>query len=257
VSGTAAARPVFDALYLEAERARWKLADLRWEQIEREHVTPELVQLVRDIAESEATTFSATQRFLQDFADDVELTNWISVWFYEETKHPHVLFTWLDAVGAGRGNADMRRARVTAPFMKSRMGTLVTNIISEIVASSRYMNLSTRTPEPVLAQIATRLAADEARHAASFYTFAHRRIAAASDPDAERRDALKVVYLWINESERVHHPVNLFATTQASAAAVAAVRSRVIRTIGLLVGAPLRDAADVMSELKGGSNGSS
>lgn len=251
------ARPIFADLYVEAERARWKLDDLPWSAIDRAKVTPELVQLVRDIAESEATTFSATQRFLQDFADDVELTNWISVWFYEETKHPHVLLTWVNAVDDGRGAPDMRRARVTAPFMKSRMGTLVTNIISEIVASSRYMNLSANAPEPVLAQIATRLAADEARHAASFYTFAHRRIAVAADADAERRDALKVLYLWINESERVHHPVNLFATTQASAAAVAAVRSRVIRTIGLLVGAPLRDAGDVMSELKGGSHGSS
>jgi hypothetical protein len=248
---------IFDNLYLEAERARWKLGDLPWNRLERDKVTPELVQLVRDIAESEATTFSATQRFLQDFADDVELTNWISVWFYEETKHPHVLLTWLDAVGAGRGDADMRRARVTAPFMKSRMGTLVTNIISEIVASTRYMSFSSQSPEPVLAEIAAKLAADEARHAASFYTFANRRIATARDADAERRDALKVLYLWINESERVHHPVNLFATTQASAAAQAALRSRVIRTIGLLVGAPLCDAADVMRELKGGSNGSS
>lgn len=253
----AEARPIFADLYVEAERARWKLEDLPWSSIERDKVTPELVQLVRDIAESEATTFSATQRFLQDFADDVELTNWISVWFYEETKHPHVLLAWALAVGDRRGAPDMRRARVTAPFMKSRMGTLVTNIISEIVASSRYMNLSAHAPEPVLAQIATRLAADEARHAASFYTFAHRRLAAATDAEAERRDALKVLYLWINESERVHHPVNLFATTQASAAAVAALRSRVIRTIGLLVGAPLRDAGDVMRELKGGSNGSS
>jgi len=254
------ARPIFADLYACAERARWKLEDLPWGSIQRDKVTPELVQLVAAIAESEATTFSATQRFLQDFSNDVELTNWISVWFYEETKHPHVLLTWLDAVGAGEAAPEMhamRRARVTAPFMKSRMGTLVTNIISEIVASSRYMNLSTTAPEPVLSQIGKNLAADEARHAASFYTFAHRRLATATDVEAERRDALKVLYLWINESERVHHPVNLFSTTQASAAAKAAVQSRVIRTIGLLVGAPLRDAGDVMSQLKGGSNGSS
>lgn len=246
-----AARPVFADLYAEAEQARWKLTDLPWQSLDRTKVTSELVQLVRDIAQSEATTFSATQRFLQDFADDVELTNWISVWFYEETKHPHVLAMWLRALGEEVAATDMRRARVTAPFMKSRTGTLVTNVISEIVASARYANLAERTQEPLLSKIAWCLAADEARHAASFYTFALRRISGAADPDAERRDALKVLYLWINESERVRHPVSLFGSTHAGAA------SRVVRTIGLLVGAPLRDAADVIERLKGEKHGTS
>ena len=159
---------MFAQLYAEAEQARWKLEELPWQTVDRAKVSPELIALVHDIAESEATTFSATQRFLQDFADDVELTNWIAVWFYEETKHPHVLLRWLAVLGEDHPSERMRRARVTAPFMKSRMGTLVTNIISEIVASARYMNLAERSPEPVLAQIATCLAGDEARHAASF-----------------------------------------------------------------------------------------
>lgn len=246
-----AARPLFQDLYVEAERARWQLSELPWDVLDRSKVTPELVQLVHGIAQSEATTFSATQRFLQDFADDVELTNWISVWFYEETKHPHVLATWLRALGEDVAASDIRRARVTAPFMKSRTGTLVTNVISEIVASARYANLGERTQEPLLSKIAWCLAADEARHAASFYTFAQRRIETSADPDAERRDALKVLYLWINESERIRHPVSLFGSTHASAA------SRVVRTIGYLVGAPLRDAADVIERLKGEKHGTS
>jgi hypothetical protein len=53
------------------------------------------------------------------------------------------------------------RGRATAPFMKSRMGTLVTNIVSEMVASSGYVRLHQRSPEPVLALIARNLAADE------------------------------------------------------------------------------------------------
>ncbi len=248
---------MFAQLYAEAEQARWKLEELPWQSVDRARVSPELVALVHDIAESEATTFSATQRFLQDFADDVEMTNWIAVWFYEETKHPHVLLRWLAALGEDHSADRMRRARVTAPFMKSRMGTLVTNIISEIVASARYMNLAERSPEPVLGQIATCLAGDEARHAASFYRFAHRRLATSSEADVERRDALKVLYMWINASDRVHHPVNLFGSSSASAAAQAAVKSRVLRTIGLLVGVPLRSESDVLEQLKGGSNGPS
>ena len=254
---TAAARDVFRDLFAEAERARWTLEDVPWHAVQKDLASPELAQLVRQIAASEATTFSATQRFLQDFADDVELTNWIAIWFYEETKHPYVMLRWLAALGESHDADLMRRARVTAPFMKSRMATLTSNIISEIVASARYMNLSERSPEPVLSQIARHLAGDEARHAASFFTFARRRLDDSKQPDVERRDAVKVLYLWLNEGDQVRHPVNLFRSTQASAAAINAVQSRVIRTIGLLVGAPLRNAEDVMDWLKGDRNGTS
>lgn len=249
----------FARLFGEAERVRWSLEALPWDRIDRARVTPELVELVREIAASEATTFSATQRFLHDFADDVELTNWIAVWFYEETKHPYVLMRWLEALGENQGTEAMRRARVTAPFLKSRMAMLASNIISEIVASTRYANLAERSPEPVLGEIAKNLASDEARHAASFYTFARQRIDQASEPDVERRDALKVLYLWLQEGDGVRHPVNLFRSTQTSAAAISAMQSRVIHTIGLLVDAraPLRTAEDVMARLKGGTHGTS
>jgi hypothetical protein len=239
--------PVFARLFDDAERARWRMEDVPWASLDRAAVTPDLVQLVRDIAASEATTFSATQRFLADFADDVDFTSWLAVWFYEETKHPQVLMRWLAQLGEHCDDDAIRRARVTAPFMKSRMGTLVTNIISEVVASSRYMNLSRNSPEPVLAGIAARLGADEARHAASFFTFARKRLAAASDATTERRDALKVVYLWANETERVQHPVSMFRGGEAG---LKAVKSRVIRMIGLLIGAQLRSVEDIVGLLK-------
>ena len=248
---------VFTGLFREAERVRWSLEDLPWHTVDRDRVTPELLQLVREIAASEATTFSATQRFLQDFADDVEFTNWMAVWFYEETKHPYVLVRWLRALGEDQDAELMRRARVTSPFMKSRMATLTSNIISEMVASARYMSLSERSPEPVLSLIAQRLASDEARHAASFFTFARKRLDASPQADVERRDALKVLYLWLQEGDGVRHPVNLFRSTQASAAAISAAQSRVVRTIGLLVDAPLRNASDVMARLKGDMHGTS
>jgi hypothetical protein len=242
----------FARLFDEAERARWRISDLPWSSMRRDRVTPELVELVREIAASEATTFSATQRFLHEFADDVELTNWIAVWFYEETKHPEVLSRWLAEVGTSIDDRAMRRARVTAPFMRSRMGTLVTNIISEMVASSRYMGLATRSPEPLLARVAEHLAGDEARHAASFFTFARERLARSEDREQEVRDALKVVHLWAADGAHVQHPVNLF---KGAPLGFEVVRNRVIRMIGLLVGIALKTPGDVLDQLKASTQG--
>lgn len=240
---------VFSRLFDQAELARWKIEDVPWGSLDRTKVTPELIQLVREIVAAEATTFSATQRFLQEFTDDLDFTNWISVWFYEETKHPHVLLRWLAELGEHCDDAFLRRARVTVPFMKSRMATLVTNIVSEMVASARYMSLRAGSPEPVLGQIAARLAGDEARHAASFFLFAQRRLATSGNPDAERRDALKVLYLWSKENAQVHHPVNLFKSA-SSAQTLEATQGRIYRMVGYLIGSPLRSVDDVVSRLR-------
>ena len=238
--------PVFPRLFDEAERARWRMDELPWQSLRVDAVTPELLALVREIVISEATTFSATQRFLQEFADDVDFTSWISVWFYEETKHPQVLLRWLSRFGMGVDEPTLRRARVTAPFMKSKVATLVTNIISETLAAARYMALHERCAEPLLAAIAGRLAGDEARHAASFFTFARARLACSRNADQDRRDALKVLHLWSSDRSHVTHPVNLFD----GALGFEAVRSRIFRLIGLLVGAELRTADDVVRELR-------
>ena len=32
-------------------------------------------------------------------ADDVDFTEWVSIWFYEETKHPDALLRWLGSFG--------------------------------------------------------------------------------------------------------------------------------------------------------------
>ncbi|HKE15333.1 MAG TPA: hypothetical protein VKB80_10730, partial [Kofleriaceae bacterium] len=197
-------------LYAEAERVRWEMEAIPWARLDRERATPGLCALVREIAYSELTTTTATRRFLTEFSDDADFTQWISVWFYEESKHPQVLLRWLHEVGVAVDAEFVLRGRATAPFMKSRMGTFATNIVSEMVASSAYASLHRNSPEPLLAIIARLLSADEARHAASFYAYARRHLERSRDPEADRRDALKVLYLWFQGNDRVSHPVNEF-----------------------------------------------
>jgi hypothetical protein len=254
---------IYYRLFDEAERVRWRMVDVPWQAIEPDKVTPGLVALAREAALAELTTFSATRFFLQDFADDVDLSQWMSVWFYEETKHPQVLMRWLSHFAETCDSRSVLRGRVTAPFMKSRFGTLVTNIISELVASTSYLRLHRSSAEPVLAHIAKNLAGDEARHASSFYAYARKMLERSSTPDALRLDGLKVLYMWFAENDRVSHPVNEFhgrasqrEATQDTASemniGVEPVHDRAFRMIGQLLGLSLRSAADIrahMSEL--------
>jgi Fatty acid desaturase len=247
---------LFCKLFEEAERVRWRMTDMPWHELERDKVSPGLLGLVREVTASELTTFSATRRFLQEFADDADLSQWMAVWFYEETKHPQVLMRWLSAFGQSFDSAFVLRGRATAPFMKSRFGTLVTNVISELVASASYLSLSRHSPEPVLAQIAKNLAADEARHAASFYAYARRMLERSPNPDALRIDGLKVLYMWFVDNDRVSHPVNEFHGRAAERPAtktafsemrlsVEPVNDRAFRMIGTLLGLSIGHADDI------------
>jgi len=241
---------LYTPLYDQAEAVRWRMSDIPWAEIEHDAVTPALCALVRDVAFSEQTTFGATRRFLTDLADDVDLTQWIAVWFYEETKHPTVLLRWLHQLGIAVDDRFVQKGRATAPFMRSRMGTFVTNIISEMVAATGYIALRDRSPEPVLARIASCLAADEARHCASFFMYARRHLERSRDADRERRDALKVLFMWFQSNELVAHPVSEFFQRHDVAFDIATVRDRVTRLIGLLVGLPLTSESDLVTQLR-------
>jgi hypothetical protein len=252
---------IADALYIgladAAESARWAMADIPWEKIDRAAVTPELCELVRESAFAELTTATATRRFLTDLGDDTDFTHWMSVWFYEETRHPQVLLRWLHHVGITVDEEFMRRGRGAAPFMKSRMGTLVTNIISEMVAAASYGRLADICEEPVLAAIARNLSADEARHAASFYAFARRHLERSRDPEGDRRDALKVVYAWFNDNSHVRHPVNEFRVRTGAVSKSTSVvpRERIIELIGTLTGHTIDRTDDVLAEIRASGSG--
>lgn len=243
------------ALSDQAERARWRMEDIAWDRIDPAKAPEALRALVKEVAFAELTTTSATRRFLDDMADDTDFTQWISVWFFEETRHPQVLVRWLHQLGVTVDQQFMRRGRATAPFMKSRIGMLVTNVISELVASASYANLVTRSEEPVLNAIAMHLAADEARHAASFYAYARRHLEQSRERDADRRDALKVLYLWFQNHAEVRHPVSeFFARTGEARAALTLdpgdVRERAFAVIGSLVELPLTGDSDLLAHVR-------
>jgi hypothetical protein len=246
----------FPSLAAVAEAARWKLDEVPWASFDPKRATPGLRALAREMAFFEQTTFSATQRFMQAFSDDLDFTQWLSVWFYEETRHPLVLLHWLTLAGDTFDADFVIRGRVSAPFMRSRTGTLVTNVISEMTAASAYLAVSQAAPEPLLVALARRIASDEARHAASFFRFARLRIERSGQPDRERLDAIKVLHFWLNERTNVTHPVNQtmeklrgLESTSGVRADAPALEARICRLIGLLADAPIHGPGDVHAVL--------
>jgi ferredoxin len=253
---------LYDELARGAESVRWALGELPWSDLRPGDASPGLRLVVREMAFSENATYSATARFLDTFGEDIELSRWVSVWFYEETRHPHVLLEWLRRVGEELPPDFVLKGRVSTPFMRSAVGTLVTNVVSEITAAQAYRYLASTSPEPVLGRIAALIAGDEARHAASFFRFARRRLAGeqASERGSlrERARGLEVLHAWLGGAAQVTHPVQqmlerLAATEQAKSTLELdfhAIRTRVVRVVGLLLDVPLRGVEDVAPALR-------
>jgi hypothetical protein len=224
---------LFYRLFDEAERVRWKMTDYPWSTIHKQDISPGWMAVARETLVGELTTFSATERFFADFADDVDFTQWLTVWLYEETKHPSAFLLWLTNLGEKFDSRFMLQGRETIPFMPSKMGTLATNVISEMVAATLYTTLGAQPNiEPVLKQIFMNVGGDEARHAASFYSYAKKRIERSEDPTSAKLDALKILYFWTTPelNQRVGHPVNMMANRyKANPTVQEAVHSDVIR----------------------------
>jgi hypothetical protein len=239
---------IFYRLFAEAELVRWKMGEYPWSSIHKSEVSPAWIEVARQTLIGELTTFSATERFFADFGGDVDFTQWLTVWLYEETKHPSALLIWLDTLGHKFDSRFMLQGRETLPFMPSKMGTLATNIISEMVAATICRNIG----------------GDEARHAASFYSYAKKSLASSENPTQDKLMALKVLYFWTTPelNARVGHPVNMLANRyqsmpelqdavpgEAIRSAVENTYKRSCRVFETLLGLELRDVKDVSDQL--------
>jgi hypothetical protein len=254
-------RQYYDYL-VQAERVRWKMEDLPWDQIDERAVDDDLIELVKAAVAAEFGTYGATERFLEAFARDVDFTQWVSIWFYEETKHPQALMQWLSRFGVSFEPEEVLDLRQTEPFVRSNLGTLAINIIAEMQAAESYIGLAEGTHEPVLRELAFKIAADEARHASHFFGFASRLLAADTSA-TDRHAPLAILWLWLTRGELIRHPgqitmMRLLGSNEVTTLSGVPsdvrwrrLQDRVCASFGRLVGVPeLRTPEDVPIAMK-------
>lgn len=232
------------SLFENAEKTRWQITEIPWDQIDKSKVDEELITLVKSIASSEFTTFSATRSFMELFEEDIDFTQWLAVWLYEETKHPHVLIKWLSMIGESVSGQFLLDGRRITPMSESKVETLTFNIISEIVAGSTYLHGKTLIREPVLRIILDHLGKDEMRHSVGFAHYCKKSIAEAVDPDKERMLCLRAAWIFLDRNITLNHPIALVTKdieTNFGGSAVKEIRSRVASRISKVVGIEIPD----------------
>ena len=183
--------PGRDRLYVRhaaaAELGAWSVErDIRWGDIDRTraHSRPDLLARLRDAAIVESYHPVNIARLLRLASDDVDAGALLSLELYDGFKHFHGLRTYLDVVEYEPAITDddilaARRGPVDdAPNPDDLIARLVSFMLSEHLASYFFRRLGEQAPEPILAELLSLIAADEARHAEGTSDLLAKRIAA-------------------------------------------------------------------------------
>jgi hypothetical protein len=177
---------------VEAYAQRSRAVDLRgidWDAVPRYPLSPAAVRTLRYMQDIESHTVIYLRTLLSTRAvDEPEIATFLACWLYEETFHGRALARFLAA--AGEPTVSRPRSRVS---LVSRVEGLATALvarawpdfvavhmtwgaINELTTLSGYQRLAVLAGHPVLEELLTRIARDEAKHFAFYYHQAARRL---------------------------------------------------------------------------------
>lgn len=163
----------------------WTPDDIPFERIDRARVADDqqLFQQVAAASFIEITSDVYTRNLVEYFDGDDEIKEWLQEhWEPEELQHGTALKRYVQAAwpefdweAAYRGFHEeyVATCRVDA-LEPTRSQELVARCVVEMGTATGYRLLQTISPEPVLAQLADNIKADEVRHYKYFYRFFRR-----------------------------------------------------------------------------------
>ena len=188
----------------------WTLDDVRWDRFDSSKTTPSMIAAIKAAAlvEMNAPDYVA---YLKGVFHDAgpEIHAAIEQWGGEESQHGRALGRWAEMADPTYKVADaFARFRAGykpehfqdadgASIRGSRRGEMIARCVVESGTSTYYTAIKDATEEPVLKEIAGRIAADEFRHYKLFFETLH----AQDEPDLPMWKKLAVAAGRITESD--------------------------------------------------------
>jgi hypothetical protein len=191
-------------------KAGWTLDDVQWRAFDASKVDPSLLASVKaaSLVEYNAPDYVTYLKRIFQSAGDRTLAD-IDHWGIEETQHGLALGRWAEMADPGfdfkAAFARFREGYKAPHFFSdeqvsirgSRRGEMIARCVVESGTSSFYSAIRDAAEEPVLAEIAGRIAADEFRHYKLFYETLH----AQDEPDLPFWRKLIVALSRVNEAD--------------------------------------------------------
>ncbi len=193
--------PLYDLHYHRLEKVRWDMADIPFDQIDRDAVSQETLDFVRVNCLMELSSLYATRMFLRDFRDNPDFCQFQSIWYFEEMRHYLVLREYLKVFGLEPDftTLDQYDTELSpAPWPN----TLAMHWCGELRLGRWYLNWARAADEPVLELIFRRIAEDEFRHAQCYEDFMHQAL--ETDPTLLSAFANTAKWMLVNPQGDKH-----------------------------------------------------
>jgi hypothetical protein len=171
---------LYDRMFRRLEKARWVLADIPFDAVDKSRVSPQTLSFLRVNCLMELSSLYAVRMFLRDFRELPDFCQFMSIWYYEEMKHYLVLRDYLKLWGEEPAAASLGQYDTDlspAPWPP----TLALHYVGELRLGMWYRRWGDEADEPVLAQIYRLIGNDEFRHAGCYKEFMEQ--AAAERPE--------------------------------------------------------------------------
>ncbi len=183
----------------------WTLDDIEWDRFDAAKVDADLLAAVKAAAMVEYNAGDYVAYLTNVFSDRPDIQATIQQWGREEEQHGAALARWAELAdpdfsfsNAFKRFQDIYQIPVdaTESVRGSRAGEMVARCVVESGTSSFYTAIKEATDEPVLKQIAQRIAADEFRHYKLFYDTLNE-----IDEQPSLFEKAKVALLRVNEAD--------------------------------------------------------
>ena len=169
------------------------LSDIDWAEAAHIGITDEEYRTIRFMADTELHTILYLRDLLAGHsAADSEVTQFMACWVYEETHHGRALERFCSEAGRPMDKDHFYKVNKVPSFREeitgflSRGGARVTphfaashmcwGAINELLANTSYLALARHTKNPQLAKLVSKLARDERKHFAFYFSQAERRL---------------------------------------------------------------------------------
>jgi rubrerythrin len=188
----------------------WTLDDVAWSKFDRAKASPELIAAIKAAALVELNAPDYVSYLKKVFRDAGPATlDAIEQWGCEESQHGRALGRWAELADP-EFKVDEAFARFRAGYKPehfanddttsirgSRRGEMIARCVVESGTSSYYTAIKDATEEPVMREIAGRIAADEYRHYKLFFE----TLQAQNEPDLPLWKKAMVAIGRITESD--------------------------------------------------------
>jgi rubrerythrin len=188
----------------------WALEDVQWDAFDASKTSPGMVAAIKAAALVELNAPDYVGYLKRVFKDAPQMHATIEEWGREESQHGRALGRWAELADptykmeeafarfrAGYRPEHFHDETASASIRGSRRGEMIARCVVESGTSSYYTAIKDATDEPVLKEIAGRIAADEFRHYKLFFETLHEQ----DEPDLPFWKKLVVAAGRITESD--------------------------------------------------------